>query len=402
MTIMLAKNIAMAWQTIRSSRGRSLLTMLGVVIAVAAVTSVISIGRGIQQAVVHQANQYSKNVITVRPARVGSGLAGLDTTVLTALTSHDADAINKLPQVSHVVSLQTVASSAQADASFHGPVFAANDELSNVLNQQLAYGAFYTSTESTNSIAVLGSDAASKLFSQRIPLGRSFTINGQQFIVGGVLDPYNTTPLAGGTNFNDAIFVPDASASQLAPNGAPIYEILAKIDNADHVQSADRAIQRVVAKAHHSGQAVQVLTPAELANQNADLFKLLASLVLAAAVITLLVSGVGIMNVMLVSVTERMHEIGIRKAVGATNRQILNQFVTEAAVLCVLGSVTGAVVSFVGLWLLGVFGGLTAAYDWLAAGLSCLAACVFGILFGMVPAVKAARKDPIAALRSGE
>jgi putative ABC transport system permease protein len=121
---------------------------------------------------------------------------------------------------------------------------------------------------------------------------------------------------------------------------------------------------------------------------------------MAAALITLLVSGIGIMNVMLVSITERMHEIGIRKAVGATNRQILGQFMTEAAVLSIIGSLIGAVVAFAFVWFLRIFTSLSPIYDYRAAGLTCLAACVFGILFGSIPALRAARKDPIDALRS--
>ncbi|HEY1064133.1 MAG TPA: FtsX-like permease family protein, partial [Candidatus Saccharimonadales bacterium] len=114
----------------------------------------------------------------------------------------------------------------------------------------------------------------------------------------------------------------------------------------------------------------------------------------------LLVSGVGIMNIMLVSVTERIHEIGIRKAVGATNRQILNQFVTEAATLCFIGSLIGVAFAFLTTILLGLFSSLTPVFSWPVAGLACLAATSFGVLFGSVPALKAARKDPIAALRN--
>jgi ABC-type antimicrobial peptide transport system permease subunit len=403
MKVMLAKNIGMAVHTMRANRGRSLLTMLGVIIAVASVTSVVSIGDGIKAALTTQANQYSKDVITVQPGRLSTAtgpLAALTSgAITTPLTHKDAVAIGNVSHVSSSVPLMTVGTSAQGDYSFRGAVFAVSTDLPKVVNQELEYGAFFTDRDN-NSLAVLGATAADKLFDQRVPLGRSFTINGQQFIVSGVLSPFASTPLTSTSNFNNAIFVSEDMASQLAPNGAPIYEILAKVDADKNLQQADKHIESTVAKRHHGQHDFTVLTPTELADQTTRTFELLAKLILAAAIITLIVSGIGIMNVMLVSITERVHEIGIRKAVGATNYQILGQFITEAAVLCVAGSIIGALVALVVVGFLKVFTSLTPAYDWRVAALSFLAACLFGIIFGTLPAIKAARKDPIAALRN--
>ncbi|CAN5175288.1 ABC transporter permease [soil metagenome] len=404
MPIMITKNISMALNTMRASRGRSFLTMLGVVIAVASVTSIVSIGHGIQTAVEKQANQYSKNVITIRPAQVsnsGGVLSNISSSsAVASLTEKDVANISKVPHVVSGVPLTIVGSDAKADSPFKGVVFAVSSDLPDVLNQELAYGAFFTSKESNNSVAVLGATAADMMFDQRVPLGRSFTIRGQQFIVSGVLTKFASTPLASDTNFNDAIFVPSSAAKTLTPDGAPIYEVLAKIDDAKNMAATDRSITKSLAKAHGSQDDFNVLSPTELAGETTSTFDLLTDLVFIAAIITLFVSGIGIMNVMLVSVTERIHEIGIRKAVGATNRQILNQFITEAATLCVIGSVIGALLALVVVYMLRVFSSLAPTYDWKIAGLSCLAACAFGILFGTLPALKAARKDPIAALRS--
>lgn len=404
MTIMLNKNIVMALNTMRGNRGRSFLTMLGVIIAVAAVTSVVSIGNGIKSAVTEQTNQYSKNVLTIRPTQLGgnnSSLASLSNVNLTAsLTSKDVTIISKVPHVESSVPLTIVAGAAQGDSSFNGVVFGVNSELATVVNQELAYGAFFTSRETNSNLAVLGSDAADKMFDQRVPLGRSFTVRGQQFIVVGILSKFASTPFSGSANFNNAIFVSESAAKSLVPNGAPIYEVLAKVDDGASMSEADAAIDKVLTKAHGRQHDFAVMTPAELAQTTTSSFDLLTELIVAAAVITLLVSGVGIMNIMLVSITERIHEIGIRKAVGATNRQILNQFVTEAATLGVVGSILGAVFAFLTGLFLRIFTSLTPIYDWRAAGLSCLAACGFGVLFGALPALKAARKDPIAALRN--
>ena len=404
MIIMVNKNIAMALNTMRASRSRSLLTMLGVIIAVAAVTSVVSIGNGIKSAVTEQTNQYSKNVLTIRPAQVGgdgSSLSSLGPNSATAsLTTKDVNTVSKVASVESSVPLTIVAGAAKGDNSFNGVVFAVSSELPTVVNQELAFGAFFTSRDENNNLAVLGSAAADKMFDQRVPLGRSFTIRGEQFIVGGVLSKFASTPFSGSANFNNAIFVSNSAIKSLAPNGAPVYEVLAKVDDDHSLQEADKAVDRALTKSHRGQHDFAVLTPAELAQATTTSFDLLTELIIIAAIITLLVSGVGIMNVMLVSITERIHEIGIRKAVGATNRQILHQFVTEAATLCVVGSILGAILAFLTCIFLRLFTSLTPIYDWRAAVLACLAACGFGVLFGTLPALKAARKDPIAALRN--
>ncbi len=403
MTIMVNKNIAMALNTMRASRSRSFLTMLGVIIAVAAVTCVVSIGNGIKSAVIEQTNQYSKNVLTIRPTQVGGGssLSSLGETSATAsLTTKDVNTISKVATVESSVPLTIVAGGAKGDNAFSGVVFAVSSDLPTVVNQELAFGAFFTSREENNNLAVLGSAAADKMFDQRVPLGRSFTVRGQQFIVAGVLSKFASTPFSGNANFNNAIFVSNSAIKSLTPNGAPVYEVLAKIDDDHSLKEADAAIDKALTKSHAGQHDFAVLTPAELAQTTTSSFDLLTELIVAAAVITLLVSGVGIMNVMLVSVTERIHEIGIRKAVGATNRQILNQFVTEAATLCVVGGIVGAIFAYAACIFLRLFTSLSPIYDWRAAILSCLAACGFGVLFGALPALKAARKDPIAALRN--
>lgn len=400
---MFKRNLAMALATLRARRGRSLLTILGVVIAVAAVTMVISIGRGIQSSIATQASKYSGNVVTVRPAQIGeqTGLAGLSSsTARAAITSKDVENIEKIPSVKSAVPLTVIGSEARGDKSFDGVVFAVSTDLPEVLNQQLAYGAYFTSKEENNNLAVLGSNAADKLFDQKVPLGRGFTIRGQQYIVSGVLENFASTPFASNSNFNSAIFVSAASVKEEIIKDAPIYELLARVNDEQNMDKADAVITKALAKEHGSRDDFKVLSPDELGGEDTALFGLLTKFIVAAALITLLVSGVGIMNVMLVSVTERVHEIGVRKAVGATNKQILAQFITEAVTLSISGSLLGVIVAFSGIWLIDVFSNLSPVYDWKAALLACAAACGFGVLFGSLPAIKAARKDPITALRS--
>jgi len=153
--------------------------------------------------------------------------------------------------------------------------------------------------------------------------------------------------------------------------------------------------------AAHGGQRdITVLRQGQAIKVTSTILQLLTVLVVVVAAVSLLLGGAGIMNVMLVSVTERMHEIGIRKALGATNRQILRQFVVEAAVLSIAGALIGLVVAAVLEVLLGVFTDITPAASWQAAIAACAVSIVIGMLFGTIPALKAARKDPISALRN--
>ncbi len=404
MAIMVTKNIAMALNTMRASRSRTVLTMLGVIIAVAAITTMVSIGNGVKQDVVHRANQYSKDVVTVRPSSVTVGRHGLgaaaDSAHLGQLTPKDVTAVSNLDHVTAAVPMSVIATHAEGDHAFDGVVVAAGTDVADVISQDLTYGAYFSSKQSNNNIAVLGANAADKMFDERAPLGRSFTVRGQQFVVGGVLSKFVDTPFVSETNFNDAIIVPAGIAPSVAPNGSSVFEILAKVDNHRNLDSTAQAITKTIAKTHSGQRDFVALTPDQLAAESTEGFGLLTALIVAAAIITLLVSGVGIMNVMLVSVTERIHEIGIRKAVGATNRQILTQFMTEAAVLSLFGSLIGAFVALCTCVLLHLFTSLTPQYDWRVAGLASVAACLFGMMFGSLPALKAARKDPIQALRS--
>lgn len=404
MSFMFSKNIALALHSMRVSRSRSFFTMLGVIIAVASVTVIVSIGGGIKQSVIKQANVYSKNVITIRPQSIGSNggvLAPLSNgTAATSLSNKDVTTIAKVPGVSSSVPLTIVGTSATGDHAYRGVVFAVSTELPKVLSQQLAYGGYFTDKESSNNVAILGAKAAEQMFDQRVPLGQTFTINGQEFIVNGILSKFADTPFTTDTNYNDAIFVPNSAIKVLTPSGAPTYQILAKVSDGTDIEAADTAITKALNKAHGGQLDVNVFTPTELAQATTSSFGLLTYLILAASIVTLLVSGIGIMNVMLVSVTERIHEIGIRKAVGATNRQIYNQFLTEAAALSVIGSVIGVATAYVVCVLLKIFTSLAPQFNLPVAGLACFVACAFGIIFGTLPAVKAARKDPISALRN--
>ena len=398
-------HIKMAVTALRANRGRSFLTMLGVIIGVTSVISVVAIGQGVKNQVNGQIKTFGKDLITVRASTVNSQNSGLGAlsslSILTPLSQRDYGTVAATRKVGMTVPVAVLDGKVQGDRVLtDGVVIGTSENFATILNHSMTYGIFFTDDDANSNFAVLGQQAARQIFNENVPIGRSFSFRGQQFIVRGVLDGFETTPLSGQADFNNAVFIPFNVAQDLTNHSAPIYEVLVKPTDAKDVDIAAANIQKHLLTAHGGQQDFVVQRAAESQTASNAILDLLTKLIAGLAAISLLVGGIGIMNVMLVSVTERMHEVGIRKAVGATNRQILLQFMIEATVLSLVGAVFGIITAFVVDLLLRILTDLQPAISWqivlLAAGVS----VVVGIVFGLVPAVKAARKQPIDALRN--
>ncbi|HET9174284.1 MAG TPA: ABC transporter permease [Candidatus Saccharimonadales bacterium] len=398
--------IKMAITAVRANRWRSFLTMLGVIIGVASVIVVVSISVGVKHQVSGQINKLGKDVITVRSVPVDSGTSSsslssfTSLTVLSPLPADDYGTVAGARGVAEAVPLSIIDGTSKGDMTANIPVVGTSDNLASILNQTVAYGVFFGTDDSQNNVAVLGPAAAQRLFNESVPLGRSFTFRGQQFVVRGVFDSFATTPLSGEIDFNNAIFIPYDVAQNLANKNAPLYEILAKPSNSHQVNQTVAAINSRLLKSHGGTHDFSVLKSSQSLSVSNNILDLLTKLIAGVAAVSLLVGGVGIMNVMLVSVTERMHEVGIRKALGATNRQILGQFMVEATVLSLIGGLLGIVASVIIDILIILTTNLHPVLTWPAVVLASGVSIVIGILFGSVPALKAARKEPIDALRS--
>jgi putative ABC transport system permease protein len=395
--------------SVRASKGRSFWTMLGVIIGVASVITIVSIGQGIKDQISGQLHQLGDNIITVRPAQLqtassGSGnfnsITGLSITA--PLTSRDIDVVQHARGVAASSALTIVPGTPSADSGNYkdGFVIGTNHALPSLLNQSLSYGAFWTAQDENSNVAVLGEHAAEAMFNVDVPLGHSFTFHGQSFIVEGVFNQFSATPLGQQADFNDAIFIPNNVAENLTNSTAPTYTIMARGANAGQTASVANNIRRALIKAHGGQGGFQVLSGNQNLAANDSILTLLTNLIAGIAAISLLVGGLGIMNVMLVSVSERLHEIGIRKAVGATNRQIMSQFLVESTLLSLSGGAIGIILALLIDAGLRVSTNLRPDISWQLVALAAGVALAVGIIFGTVPAAKAARKDPILALRS--
>lgn len=398
-------NFKAGLKTLLSTKLRSFWTMLGIIIGVASVITVIGIGSGIKRQVSHQIQHLGKDVIVIRPGEL-HGRTGLDTisglNVSGALSSKDVKVVQGVNGVSSVAPISISVANITRDkiAYNNNLIIGTNGDLPGLLNQSIAYGSFFTYEDEGSNAAVLGDKAAKRLFDEELPLGRTFYYNGQEFIVRGILNEMNTTPLTEQADFNDAIFIQEDVAQQISKNTAPIYQILARPEDPKQFQLTADKVQKALLKSHGYQANFKVITGGKDYDSNGTVLALLTQMIAGVASISLLVGGIGIMNVMYVSVAERLHEIGIRKAIGATNKQIISQFVTEASLISLIGGMLGVVLAFFVNILLRLFTDLKPVMSiWLII-LAVLISVVIGVIFGSFPALKAARKNPIDALRS--
>ena len=396
-------HIHTAMSAMRANRWVSFLTMFGVIVGVASVIVIVDISQGVKNEITNQVNSYSKNVITINSKAVNLSSFGVaDVPAASTITSQDVSSLASIRGVSASVPLYILSGLASGDKTYHGGVVVGTtQDLPRVLNQSLAFGSFFDTNDTNPYVAVLGYNASLSLFNQKIPLGFSFIWRGQQFIVDGVLNKFNETPFSNNTLYNDAIFIPAAAAEQMSLlSGASIFQILVRVDNANNLTRVDRQINSVLLNNHGGQRNFSVLLPSQVSQSNTSILNLLSDLSIGIAIISLFVGGVGIMNVMLMSVTERMHEVGIRKAVGATNRQIMSQFLVEAVTLSVAGGIIGIVLALIIDLALKATTYLTPSLSWRVILIGALVSILIGIIFGSVPAFRAAVKEPIDALRN--
>lgn len=400
-------NLKMAREAIRSSRWRSLLTMLGVVIGIVSVVTIVSLGEGAKQQIVGQINHGGSDLITVRPGRISkqtdtgalTGLfGGLNTGFLSESDYATIDAANGVKGAIPFAYVNGIPKTHDREFA-EALVIATTEEAPQAINQKLEYGAFFNKSESDRDVAVIGKRVAEQLFQENVPIGKLFTVRGRQFVVRGVFEEFQVSPLIPNADYNNAIFIPYDSGKKLDNGQVQLYQVLARPDTPNQTNLAAEAIKTSLANTHSGQVDFTVLRQEDIQASAQRVLDLLTGAIAAIAGIALVVAGIGIMNIMLVSVTERTREIGVRKAIGATNRQILGQFLTEAALLSFVGGLLGLVFSLLTNYLLRIFTNLTPVLTWQIMAFATLVSVGIGIVFGITPALKAARMRPIDALR---
>ncbi|AVX30673.1 putative ABC transport system permease protein [Carboxydocella thermautotrophica] len=381
--------IKLAWAGIKANKLRSFLTMLGVIIGVAAVIILVSIAQGTSQSVTGRIQGLGSNLVSVSLRS-----SEIDDT----LTYEEVLKWQERPGVKGVApvlngNVTVKYGNKKYDTSLEG----VTPEYEEVRNFHTQRGRFLLDSDVSlrQRVALVGTEVAKELFGQTNPVGKTIKINGENFVVVGLLEEKGAASF--GSN-DDKVMIPLSTAERLL-NTRGIRFVYVQATSPEDVDGVVAQLDNLLYRKLKNTDAYRVFSQAEMLSTVSQVTGMLTLMLGGIAGISLLVGGIGIMNIMLVTVTERTREIGIRKAIGARRRDILRQFLIEALVVSGAGGLFGIVLGVAGSKLLNQFLGVSAAISWQIIGIAFGFALLVGVIFGIYPANKAAKLNPIEALR---
>jgi putative ABC transport system permease protein len=389
-----SETIKSALRSLGVNKIRSFLTMLGVIIGVFAVVALVSVIQGFKNYITDQFNALGSNLVYVMPGMVSlekhndpgsftnNKLEEKNVDTIKSYLGNDVVAASAIIRTSKIAKYKT--------KSYNATISAGNADVIEVTNVPMEKGKFYTkgNVSAKAKVVVIGKMVKDELFATRNPIGEKITIGGSTFTVIGV-------GKAWGPSFDDRVFMPDTTAKSVL--GITNYTTIAiKLREGVDVDNTIRLIKLSLLKDMKSDEFT-VLSQKDILSSVNNILGMLTIALAAIAGISLFVGGIGIMNIMLVSVTERTREIGLRKALGATPRDILYQFMTEAIIISVLGGLIGLLMAWGAT--LAIQSILNAQVPWWSVALGFGFSLFVGVVFGTYPAISASKKDPIEALR---
>ena len=404
------ESLRLAMRALRVNKLRSALTMLGIVVGVAAVVCMVSVGAGARADVAERIRTLGANLLLVMPGALGSGGARLEAGTQPTLTEEDAAAIRReldvqvaAPLLSHSMTLIA------GNKNWTTLVAGINPDYLVAREWQLADGRSFMSSEigSGAKVAIVGSIIIEELFAGRSGVGETFRIANTPFTVIGVLQQKGLG--AAGRSQDDVVFIPLSTAKSRvlgAVRGTTrdaLDFISIKVSDASAIPDVKSDIEALLRQRHHirtdAPNDFRIENPADVLNARGASIRTLGALLIAVASVSLVVGGISIMNIMLVSVTERTREIGLRMAVGARRRDIRRQFLIEAVTLALAGGLVGTFLGAIAAVTIAWRAGWPILISPWAVVLACGFAGFVGIVFGLYPAHRATQLDPIVALR---
>ncbi len=386
-----------------ANKVRTTLTMLGIVIGIGSVISMVSIGQGAQASIQSSIEGLGSNLLTIFPGSVqpGRGIVSSGRGAAQTLKNDDVDAIRAIDGVSLVSPeldrrFQIVSSSGN---NTNSTVIGTVADYATVRNLNLADGSFFTDAQERGitRVAILGATVATDLFADQEPVGQSIRVNGANFRVIGVLQAKGGSGFA---NQDDIVFVPLSAMQKILTGVDYLSSIAVSVASKDQMTTVQaQATDILTAKHRVAAPDFSIISQADILgtlNQVTDAFTLFLA---AIAGISLLVGGIGIMNMMLTTVTERTREIGLRKAVGGTRRDISIQFLSEAVTLTLIGGAIGVLIGWSIATAVSLLGVIQTKVSFSSVLLAFGVSALIGIVFGYYPARRASRLNPIDALR---
>lgn len=406
MAMLVRTHIKLARASIKQNRTRSFLTCLGIAIGIASIILILSLTGSISSLIKGEVKNIGTDLIVVRPSRSKDSVTSI-MEELTSANSFEKSSLS-LIDVSTISEVEGVTSVAPIAVSTNtltnedntipsATILGTSPSFTDIEPLALKYGVFINDKNSDNAI-VVGHNLALNLYNNSNPVGRTLTFMGQRFIVVGVLDEIEESVNFDNVNFNNTLFM-NINTMERLMGSVQIQQINIRALNTSLLEPIANNIYTTLKDNRYGDTNFSVAYGDSIAHPASNLLNIISGMLALVAGISLVVGGVGVMNIMLVSVSERTHEIGIRKAVGASARNILMQFMFEALILSTLGSLLGIFLGYLLAFLVSLITPFSPFISWEIVIVTILTTIIVGIVFGTYPALKAASKKPIDSLR---
>ena len=402
----LKTNIENALESLRANRLQTFLTMLGVMIGISSVVIIFSLSGGVSSMISNQIMSEGGALAVIRPKELTANNKNVITSLATSraftqssIKDEDLGLVSKAKDVSAVAPLANFSAKLKGDGEEkYANLLATSPNLDQTTSLKVREGQFIAESANANTV-VIGDQMAIDLFGTTQALGKEISMKGEKFIVIGVLAHQSSPINYSNVDFNNTAIIPYVTAKRIIGENLQIQQVKIRVKSVNKLSQVQKEIENGISKNHNGEQDFEVLTGKNISHPS-DKFIELSTLILAiVASVSLVVGGIGIMNIMLVNVSERTREIGIRKALGANNRHILFQFLTESMIISLSGGFFGYLIGYAFSFGVSIFLPFSPIISWQIAVLVCGVSVIVGVIFGLYPAFRAARKDPIVSLR---
>lgn len=403
MSMLLKNHFENAAQTLKANRGRTFLTIIGITVGIASITMVLSLASSVTKLFGGQQNINTNEPIAI--IRSGGQKTGTNifteadgSTTVNTLTEQDVSDLGKIPNLKTApiafLHSELKARDGKVDTQ-KAAIVGSTGSLKPIANLEVSEGQFIDEADGI----VVGQQLSVDLFGTDKSIGNVINIHGQPVTVAGVLKNVSHPAKHLNVDFNNAAIMPLSVIKRFTQNTAQIQQIAVAADSREQLQSGLSEAEKILHKNHDGNNDYRILTGNEINESKSNLVNLLSFVMAVIGSVSLIVGGVGIMNIMLVNVAERRREVGIRRAVGATGQHIINQFVIESAIVGLLGGIIGYLLGLCGAYIVGTYLSFTPYIYWQTIVITIFLSLLIGIIAGLYPAFRATKRDPIESLR---